>query len=85
VIDTVLKFAIAGFAIAFVILLALTIVFRRRAASAQLLRAGTGSLGLAGLLFILAGLIGKGEFAFFGCGFMFLVLATGLELGPRKG
>ena len=82
--EVILKFAIAGFAVAFLVLFTLAIVRRRRAAaSARLFRAGTGSLALAGLLFILAGAVGKGDMTSVACGLMFLVLATGIEFRPK--
>jgi hypothetical protein len=68
----------------FLVLFVLAMIRRGRPEAPTLFRSSTGVLGLAGMILIAAGLIAHGDIAQIASGFMFIVFATGVELGPNR-
>ena len=71
-------------AAAFVLFFTLALIRRGRPEGRSLFRSGTAMLGLAGLLMIATGFVARGDMSFISSGFLMLVLATGMELGPNR-
>ena len=81
----IIAVAVGVLAAAFLVLFTLAVVRRGRPEQAKLLQGGSFALELAGMLFIVAGVVGRGETVNVVCGLMFLVFATGLDGAPKKG